>query len=846
MASFTVADIALVNTTAELTGSQLDDIFFIDEDFVKAPALDGSLDGGDGTDRLILLAGASLAAVDIDSVERLEVRDGRIEADQLAAVPLIQLDSAFDPRLEIIVEPGDLVTFETVEVARDSDLWMIPAWIIAVPAAPGSDEIDGRLTLDFSSATVLGRGGVQADANARNLTVIGTSADDDFSGPSADVLDTVSITGGGGADGIFVASEDPTDFVFVDGGAGRDEILLWTPTEFGGLAVTGGGEDDRIEVIGGSLSTGVIDGGDGFDTLEISDAFNNFETSLGRVTFQNIEQTILTSKFTEITFDQIPSLGEITINETRDFRGDPVILLNLDGQVDPTLEFSNIWLRSREELDFIFTADYTGTLTLDFSRAEFELFSGLSLSIPAGPVAGDITGGAGDDFLAGGEQNDTIRGGDEFDFVRGGDGADLLEGGDGSDTLVGDPGNDTIRGGDGDDYIDDPGFGFSDEGSPGDDVISGGAGDDDIFIGAGSDVIDGGSGVDQAFVNGARADFELTMAGATVTLTDLFALDGDSGTKTLTRIEEIVFSDGAVALALDPTDAPDDLFGTAGDDDIAALAGDDFLNASPGRDALDGGPGADTALFDDAAGGLRIATLAAWTAAARALAPQARGGDDQADQLLVATPLDAPLSPFALARAGRGDIARSYLDGLPGTGDVTVLTGIAAIEGSGFGDVFEGRSEANQFDGGGGADLLDGGAAADTVVGGDGPDRLAGGANDRADDLLYGGSIPSGVFAAFAGRDTAADVFVYEGAGGVDRLADFRPGIDSLNLDGTVYSSTAEFDALIDLLNAGPRSRAGPASPTEFPGATAADLLLVLSEDPGGLVNAVLISDYFG
>ncbi len=110
-----------------------------------------------------------------------------------------------------------------------------------------------------------------------------------------------------------------------------------------------------------------------------------------------------------------------------------------------------------------------------------------------------ITGTTGDDSLAGAAGNDTIAGlaGDDTlagaagdDSLYGGNGGDSVDGGGGEDTILGANGNDTLAGGDGDD---------SAVGNAGDDALAGGAGNDPLRGAEGRDEVDGGAGNDRLF-----------------------------------------------------------------------------------------------------------------------------------------------------------------------------------------------------------------------------------------------------------------------------------------------------------------------------------------------------------
>ena len=120
------------------------------------------------------------------------------------------------------------------------------------------------------------------------------------------------------------------------------------------------------------------------------------------------------------------------------------------------------------------------------------------------------------------------------------------------------------------------------------------------------------------------------------------------------------------------------------------------------------------------------------------------------------------------------------------------LTGSMAadtIRGDDGADRLSGLAGDDRLEGGRGQDSVDGGAGADTLIGWPDDDRLAG---DDGDDRLSGGS-GNDTLHGGAGRDVlrgggGADVFVFlpddGGATGLpDRIVDFTPGTDRLDLD---------------------------------------------------------------
>jgi len=229
--------------------------------------------------------------------------------------------------------------------------------------------------------------------------------------------------------------------------------------------------------------------------------------------------------------------------------------------------------------------------------------------------APDINGHAPNLLMIGGsDSNDFASAGGE-DWLYGGGGADTLSGGAGSDHIYGEAGSDTIYGGSGrdildgaagDDVIYGDGGGLLDPGGDADD-ITGGAGADKLYGGAGDDILrgdaedtvfDGGSGYD-------TLDFS----------TSTSAINWPEVTASVTDIEKVVGSELGDNLTFDNSNPLGflsldgvDVFGGGGDDFISADdapnvlwggAGDDVIVGKAGSDIIEGGDGDDTILGGD-------------------------------------------------------------------------------------------------------------------------------------------------------------------------------------------------------------------------------------------------------
>lgn len=308
-------------------------------------------------------------------------------------------------------------------------------------------------------------------------------------------------------------------------------------------------------------------------------------------------------------------------------------------------------------------------------------------------------------------------------------------------------------------------------GGAGADVLSGGAGDDILFDGEGADSLRGGAGSD-IFVfasDGATdrvEDFEpgvdrldLSAFPGLYALSDLSIVPTATGARLGYRDEVVEIrtdtgtpleaSDLALGDVLGVTRPPlvafgrdvagteraDRLFGATGDDRLRGLGGDDTLTGLDGNDMLLGGAGSD--VLDGGPG--------RDTAAGGAGADRAEGGA-RSDLLMGGAGADQ------LTGGGAGDV----LSG--GSGD-------DRLDGGGENDIFRGGSGEDTLTGGDGADRLSGGAGGDTLGGGPGADRIDGGAGG---DLLTGGP--------------GADVFVFREGSGEDRVIDFAPAEDGIDL----------------------------------------------------------------
>ena len=442
--------------------------------------------------------------------------------------------------------------------------------------------------------------------------------------------------------------------------------------------------------------------------------------------------------------------------------------------------------------------------------------------------SGLLIGGAGDDQLNGSDGKDVLFGGLGDDTLTGAGGEDVMFGGVGDDTYVvgagdtilelGNEGTDTVRttldgytlgwnfenlayagsnafvgtgntvnnvitGGTGNDSL---------SGLLGADTLNGGAGHDTLDGGVGADLLVGGAG-DDTYIIDNKADVVVEAVGAgfdTVNIVSGYTLP------TGAEIERIVMAAGTTAM---------NAVGNSFSQVIVGNAGINLLDGGGGADTLIGGAGNDTYIIDhvgevvveDVASGLDLVrtSLSSHTLSANVENLTYTGAGDFAG------------TGNGLVNVITGGAGNDTLDGgaggdrlVGGAGNDTYVIDSAAdaiVEAVGGGydtqvtsltnAMARANIEALSYGGSGNfagyanatGTVITGGVGNDTLVGGVGVDVLDGGAGGN--DLLTGGA--------------GADVFRFENLGqGVDRISDFKAGVDHIALKATAFGVTTLSD----------------------------------------------------
>ena len=208
-------------------------------------------------------------------------------------------------------------------------------------------------------------------------------------------------------------------------GSGNDDITLDATA---GLAVNLGAGNDIAEIGNFTLdATSVIDGGDGTDTLQLTNANANTGTGASAIT----------------GFEIFATTANASVNSAH-IAGKVIVVTGAN-----QLTLTNI-----------------NTAVVDMSNVTSA--DAFTTVINANANIGTLIGAGTAFALTGTDKVDTITGNNGNDTIIGAAGDDVLTGGAGDDSITGGAGADTIRG------------------DVGDDSLTGGAGDDDFIFGGGS------------------------------------------------------------------------------------------------------------------------------------------------------------------------------------------------------------------------------------------------------------------------------------------------------------------------------------------------------------------------
>jgi Ca2+-binding RTX toxin-like protein len=349
------------------------------------------------------------------------------------------------------------------------------------------------------------------------------------------------------------------------GTSGDDVITATDGDDF--IDISQGGNDtvsalggDDVIYVGAALARGDhIDGGDGFDTLQLNGDYHRL--TLDSALIANIEDITLGAGH-----DYHLNIANSAVASSA--------MLTIDGSAlgaDDSLYANGARVRF-------------GSLTLDGGAGNDTL-----IGAAKGHALDILNGGAGDDVIySDGPTNQARTIG----------GPHTIDGGDGNDTIFCADG-DTVQGGDGNDTIN---YAYS-LGNGNHGSVDAGAGDDVVNVHymlfqAGD--LQGGSGTDTLAFSGIlqldMSSFDAASSGFEIlTPTGQGGIVGNSDANTF-DFSGFSLTEGAV-LQVSGLDGDDVLTGTAGDDVLIGGAGKDVLAGGRGADLLVGGGGKDVFVY---------------------------------------------------------------------------------------------------------------------------------------------------------------------------------------------------------------------------------------------------------
>ena len=576
-----------------------------------------------------------------------------------------------------------------------------------------------------------------------------------------------NIYANGGDDIIYFGDADSSDHI--DGGTGYDVLEIVDPLFHEGIAIALGDRPITL-LFGAQLTNGyVIWDGPVFGTLV------SIEGAVG-------------------TYGNDVLCGNDADNYLNGFAGDDILEGGLGAD------------KLDGGLDGVDTASY-------FGASAGVVADLISWGVNTGEAAGDsyysienLTGSFYADVLRGTHGNNVILGLGGNDVINGNGGADHIDGGDGIDeasyifatagvvadlinwgvnaseaagdsyysieNLTGSIYADVLRGTHGNNVI---------LGLGGNDVIDGNGGNDVINGNGGADVLNGGDGIDEA-------SYVFATSGVLADLISWGLNTGEAAGDSYYSIENLTGSIYADALR-----------GTHDNNVILGLGGNDVINGNGGADHIDGGDGIDEASYIFATSGV-LADLISWGLNTGEAAGDSYVSIENLTGSIYADVLRGTHDNNVILGLSGNDVINGnggadHIDGGDGTDEASYIFAISSVvadllspsanigelagdtyssienlAGTFFSDVLRGSQSANVILGLSGNDSILGRGGRDILTGGLGRDTMTGG-------------VDADVFKFDAVKETGKTVST------CDVITDFQHGIDHIDLS-TMDAST--------------------------------------------------------
>ena len=891
-----------------------------------------TIDGGAGTDTIVIVnsEGAALNAAVVRNVENVVYRDiagsgdlnmanfadatsltlermvGATDVTNLATsdtVTIVDATATYDATLTYagVTGAADAATVtldgmtaasdlelsgdvETITIATTGDASTLADLVLDAQTTALNISAGADLTVatTFTSAgvaalTITGSGDVTITPtlDAATISVAASSASGDLTLTAGNIAAAAAVGGvdvadltiatGSGDDSIDISAIDAADEFSVSLGAGDDTLTLGAAVANANAAGTlvadtaaGGDGTDTISVTSavGNGQTTAATGLSGFEVLSFSDALAasttvaNYQSGLsvtlaagsngGTLVMEAGSQTVniaaANAGSLTLTDTGTATTDSVTINNTAtaqtDVYADQTITVNGYETVNVSTTSGTGTAVEQDIGDITVTADTGGTATVNFVGANSVDMNGV--------VTAHVLSFAGLTAQASGTNTVTMVAGDEFEYA-GASGSGLITGSAGDDVLFGDTGESTnINGGAGDDTITGGSAAETINGGDGDDILDGNNGADTVNGDAGDDQITLGTSAAQT-ANGGAGDDTVIAAG---NLAFGQTITGGDGTDVISITSAAAAAAGSVVSGFETLvlggNISQDLDNFTGNTFTTVRLEDDTYTVSSVR--------SETIQLTDALGGGSTITLEDATGAADSATIQLRGtaAVDGTNLLtvasvetinLVATDSDNDTTDAGIQHtidlvadsattinvSGNAgliiavDLAEDIADVTTFNASGVVLDAVTD-NGVTYAATYNGVGGVTTITGSNGVDSLTGGSStADTINGGAGVDTIVytGGA-----DVFTGGA-GNDVFDIDALGTSATHVVIADlTAGDTIEIADIDTGVATWNATEVTLGAAATFANYLDAAAAGAGNANSIARWFEFGGNT--------------------------
>ncbi len=783
VASGEATTLVLDDSSAVIAGLTIDEIARLRDDFGVDEIV------GNGNIELTLAQMQAIDAGGINftlssgSVTRIGSSDDELAADGEALTALSFVDSGFAVATE---------TNATTTAGATVDGQIIDG-------SGGRDDITGSANTDIL------KGGANSD------TLTGTAGSDELIGGADsdryvlndNALNNVVIeaSGGGDNDVIQTSLGDGTTAQFVL--PNHVEILRYTSSNnFTGIGNSG---DNFIY---GNAGNDTLRGGSGDDHL-FGGAGN--DTLLGEAG----NDTFIVGVDSRLVIGSVPDESAGSID---DYSGDTSVS---GGSGIDTLQFQAN--ESSTKLDLVLQSNTTGIERIVMANEDGQsstqamgvdaraLSPNASWDVNSAPsvLSFDSELRSGDDMagvtldgveIVGTDSANTINGSEQADIILGGKGADdKLAGHGGDDFIFGGVFDDKLFGGSGDDML----FGGS-----GNDEAEGGAGADVFFGGPGADIFRGGAGNDTVVLDGAKADYSISLSGNDrfAALNEVIIADGSGDSVEITDVETVNYGGNMVSGDLSGGESQD----VTGDFRIFDTDGSTLLSTHADLTAALGNVSANQVIA--IADGVTVSGDISIGSGDITLIGSGQPGSAAFSGTLTVTGDNVTLSGFEFTPVTSGDTS------LVASGDGIVIddnafTGLGASTAIDITDANAGVEITDNTIGNGATAVIvasdyAGGASGDLVLTGNtitgatseaiAIDGVSGDASFNISDNSFSGNAVSIEFSGSGTYSTSGDISIRENT---FSIADTETGVTATNPLPAVYDSTLGKSLLVNSFN---------------------------------------------